>query len=31
MLGLALMFGIGFGLAMKDEAKQSIKKLKKKF
>ncbi|MBW3019051.1 hypothetical protein KY329_02615 [Candidatus Woesearchaeota archaeon] len=31
MLGLALMFGIGFGLAMKEEAKASIKKIKKKF
>lgn len=30
MLGLALMFGIGFGLAMKDEARSFITKLKKK-
>ncbi len=30
MLGLALMFGIGFGLAMQSEAKSIIVKLKKK-
>ena len=30
MLGLALMFGIGFGLAMQSEAKSMIVKLKKK-
>jgi len=30
MLGLALMFGIGFGLALKDEAKGMITKMKKK-
>ncbi len=30
MLALALMFGIGFGLAMKEEAKSTIKKVKKK-
>jgi len=30
MLGLALMFGIGFGLAMQGEAKTMIAKLKKK-
>ena len=30
MLGLALMFGIGFGLAMQSEAKSMISKLKKK-
>lgn len=30
MLALALMFGIGFGLAMKEEAKKTIKKVKKK-
>ena len=31
MLGLALMFGIGFGLGMKEEAKKTIKSIKKKF
>lgn len=31
MLGVALMIGIGFGLALKDEAKSTIKTLKKKF
>jgi len=30
MLALALMFGIGFGLAMKDEAKKFIGKVKRK-
>lgn len=30
MLGLALMFGIGFGLAMQDEARKMIADLKKK-
>lgn len=30
MLALALMFGIGFGLGMKDDAKKCIKKMQKK-
>lgn len=30
MLGLALMIGIGFGLALKEEAKKTIKSIKKK-
>jgi len=30
MLGLALMFGIGFGLAMKDDAKKMISDIKRK-
>jgi len=30
MLGLALMFGIGFGLAMKDDARKMISDIKKK-
>lgn len=30
MFGLALAFGIGYGLAMKDEAKKSIAKMKRK-
>ncbi len=31
MLAIALMFGIGFGLAMKEEAKKAVKNIKKKF